>query len=53
MKIIAAIGKPEFVTSDMVKEGAVVVDVGTTRVKDDTTKLDKADTTVKKQSVKK
>lgn len=30
--IIAAIGKPEFVTADMVKEGAVVIDVGTTRV---------------------
>ncbi|APW32327.1 bifunctional 5,10-methylene-tetrahydrofolate dehydrogenase/5,10-methylene-tetrahydrofolate cyclohydrolase [Prevotella intermedia ATCC 25611 = DSM 20706] len=30
--IIAAIGKPEFVTADMVKEGAVVLDVGTTRV---------------------
>ena len=32
--IIAAIGKPEFVTADMVKEGAVVLDVGTTRVPD-------------------
>jgi methylenetetrahydrofolate dehydrogenase (NADP+)/methenyltetrahydrofolate cyclohydrolase len=32
--IIAAIGKPNFVTADMVKEGAVVVDVGTTRVAD-------------------
>lgn len=30
--IIAALGKPEFVTADMVKEGAVVVDVGITRV---------------------
>lgn len=30
--IIAAIGIPNFVTSDMVKEGAVVIDVGTTRV---------------------
>lgn len=30
--IIAAIGKPEFVTADMVKEGAVILDVGTTRV---------------------
>ena len=30
--IVAAIGKPEFITADMVKEGAVVVDVGTTRV---------------------
>ena len=36
--IIAAIGKPEFVTADMVKEGAVVIDVGTTRVKDETRK---------------
>ena len=34
--IVAAIGKPGFVTADMVKEGAVVIDVGTTRVKDDT-----------------
>jgi methylenetetrahydrofolate dehydrogenase (NADP+)/methenyltetrahydrofolate cyclohydrolase len=32
--IIAAIGKPEFITSDMVKEGAVVVDVGINRVED-------------------
>ncbi|MBF1471922.1 bifunctional methylenetetrahydrofolate dehydrogenase/methenyltetrahydrofolate cyclohydrolase FolD [Prevotella pallens] len=32
--IIAAIGKPEFVTADMVKEGAVILDVGTTRVSD-------------------
>lgn len=36
--IIAAIGKPGFLTGDMVKEGAVVIDVGTTRVKDDTRK---------------
>lgn len=32
--IIAAIGRPGFVTAEMVKEGAVVVDVGTTRVPD-------------------
>ena len=32
--IIAAIGKPNFVTADMVKDGAVIVDVGTTRVPD-------------------
>ena len=32
--IIAAIGQPGFVTADMVKEGAVVIDVGTTRVPD-------------------
>jgi methylenetetrahydrofolate dehydrogenase (NADP+)/methenyltetrahydrofolate cyclohydrolase len=30
--IIAAIGSPGFVTEDMVKEGAVVIDVGATRV---------------------
>lgn len=36
--LIAAIGQPEFVTADMVKEGAIVVDVGTTRV-DDSTKV--------------
>lgn len=33
--LIVAIGKPEFITANMVKEGAVVIDVGTTRVKDD------------------
>ncbi len=33
--IIAALGVPEFLTGDMVKEGAVVVDVGITRVKAD------------------
>ncbi len=32
--VIAAIGKPEFVTADMVKDGAVVIDVGINRVKD-------------------
>ncbi len=36
--IIAALGKPHFVTADMVKEGAVVIDVGTTRVPDSTKK---------------
>jgi len=36
--IIAALGSPEFLKEDMVKEGAVVIDVGTTRVKDETTK---------------
>lgn len=30
--IVAAIGSPGFITADMVKEGAVVIDVGTTRV---------------------
>ena len=32
--LIAAIGQPGFVTTDMVKEGAVIIDVGTTRVDD-------------------
>jgi methylenetetrahydrofolate dehydrogenase (NADP+) / methenyltetrahydrofolate cyclohydrolase len=32
--LIAAIGQPEFVTKDMVKDGAIVIDVGTTRVED-------------------
>lgn len=32
--LIAAIGRPDFVTADMVKEGATVIDVGTTRVPD-------------------
>ena len=36
--IIAAIGQPNFVTADMVKDGAVIVDVGTTRVPDATRK---------------
>lgn len=36
--IIAAIGKPGFVTADMVKDGAVIIDVGTTRVPDSTRK---------------
>jgi methylenetetrahydrofolate dehydrogenase (NADP+)/methenyltetrahydrofolate cyclohydrolase len=31
--IIAALGRPEFLTADMVKEGSVVIDVGITRVK--------------------
>lgn len=36
--IIAAIGQPDFVTADMVKDGAVIIDVGTTRVPDATRK---------------
>ncbi|RIH63472.1 bifunctional 5,10-methylene-tetrahydrofolate dehydrogenase/5,10-methylene-tetrahydrofolate cyclohydrolase [Mariniphaga sediminis] len=36
--LVAAIGVPEFVKKNMVKEGAVVIDVGTTRVKSDQTK---------------
>lgn len=36
--IVAAIGRPDFVTADMVKDGAVIIDVGTTRVPDATRK---------------
>jgi methylenetetrahydrofolate dehydrogenase (NADP+)/methenyltetrahydrofolate cyclohydrolase len=36
--IVAALGKPEFVTPNMVKDGAVVIDVGITRVADTTAK---------------
>ncbi|NOY95551.1 MAG: bifunctional 5,10-methylene-tetrahydrofolate dehydrogenase/5,10-methylene-tetrahydrofolate cyclohydrolase, partial [Chlorobi bacterium] len=36
--LVAALGSPGFVKGDMVKEGAVVIDVGTTRVKSDLTK---------------
>ena len=36
--LIAAVGRPDFVTAEMVKEGAVVIDVGTTRVPDSTKK---------------
>ena len=36
--IIAAIGRPEFVTADMVKDGAAVIDVGINRVDDATKK---------------
>ncbi|HYT03258.1 MAG TPA: bifunctional methylenetetrahydrofolate dehydrogenase/methenyltetrahydrofolate cyclohydrolase FolD [Gemmatimonadales bacterium] len=36
--LVVAIGKPEFVTGDMVKPGAVVIDVGTNRVEDPSTK---------------
>lgn len=36
--IVAALGKAEFVTADMVKEGAVVIDVGITRVEDSSKK---------------
>lgn len=35
--LIAAIGRPNFITSDMVKEGAVVIDVGINRVEDSNT----------------
>lgn len=36
--IIAALGQPNFVTADMVKDGVVIIDVGTTRVPDATRK---------------
>ncbi|MDL2228404.1 bifunctional methylenetetrahydrofolate dehydrogenase/methenyltetrahydrofolate cyclohydrolase FolD [Bacteroidales bacterium OttesenSCG-928-K03] len=36
--LIAAIGKPNFITEDMVKKDAVVIDVGTNQVKSDKTK---------------
>lgn len=36
--LIVALGKPEFVTADMVKPGAVVIDVGIHRIADDTKK---------------
>ncbi|MFT3843537.1 MAG: tetrahydrofolate dehydrogenase/cyclohydrolase catalytic domain-containing protein [Lacibacter sp.] len=36
--IVAALGKPEFLTADMVKDGAVIIDVGITRVPDATKK---------------
>lgn len=36
--LVAALGRPGFVTADMVKDGAVVIDVGTTRVPDATKK---------------
>jgi methylenetetrahydrofolate dehydrogenase (NADP+)/methenyltetrahydrofolate cyclohydrolase len=36
--IIAALGRPGFIGADMVKEGAVVIDVGITRIKDDSKK---------------
>ena len=36
--IVAALGKAEFLAGDMVKEGVTIIDVGITRVKDDTKK---------------
>jgi methylenetetrahydrofolate dehydrogenase (NADP+)/methenyltetrahydrofolate cyclohydrolase len=36
--LIVALGQPEYIKADMVKEGAVVIDVGITRVKSDVTK---------------
>jgi methylenetetrahydrofolate dehydrogenase (NADP+)/methenyltetrahydrofolate cyclohydrolase len=36
--IVAALGKPEFVKPEMVKDGAVIIDVGITRVADATAK---------------
>ncbi len=36
--IVAALGRPEFLTADMLKEGAIVIDVGITRVEDSSRK---------------
>lgn len=36
--LVAALGRPHFITADMVADGAVVIDVGTTRVPDETRK---------------
>lgn len=36
--IVAALGKTEFITADMVKDGAIIIDVGITRVPDDSKK---------------
>jgi methylenetetrahydrofolate dehydrogenase (NADP+)/methenyltetrahydrofolate cyclohydrolase len=36
--LIAALGKPYFITADMVKDGAVVIDVGITRIEDESKK---------------
>lgn len=36
--IVAAIGKPKYVTADMVKDGAIVIDVGINRIEDKTRK---------------
>jgi methylenetetrahydrofolate dehydrogenase (NADP+) / methenyltetrahydrofolate cyclohydrolase len=36
--IVAALGKPSFITADMVKEGAVIIDVGITRMEDESKK---------------
>jgi methylenetetrahydrofolate dehydrogenase (NADP+)/methenyltetrahydrofolate cyclohydrolase len=36
--IVAALGRPEFLKGDMIKEGAVVIDVGITRIPDNSKK---------------
>lgn len=36
--LVSAVGKPGLITEEMVKEGAIVIDVGTSRVKDDSRK---------------
>jgi methylenetetrahydrofolate dehydrogenase (NADP+)/methenyltetrahydrofolate cyclohydrolase len=36
--IVAAIGRPKFITAEMVKEGAIVIDVGINRIEDKTKK---------------
>lgn len=50
--VIAAIGKANFVTADMVKEGAVVIDVGINRITDSTTGKAKLTGDVDFESVK-
>jgi methylenetetrahydrofolate dehydrogenase (NADP+)/methenyltetrahydrofolate cyclohydrolase len=36
--LVAAIGKPEFIKADMIKEGVIIIDVGITRVEDSSKK---------------
>ena len=36
--IVAALGKPEFLTGEMIKDGAIIIDVGITRIEDSTKK---------------
>ena len=36
--VVGAVGKPKFITSEYVKEGAVVIDVGVNRIPDETKK---------------
>lgn len=38
--LVSSLGKPRFITADMIKEGAVVIDVGTTRVSDSSNSKD-------------
>ena len=48
--LIAAVGKPEFVTADMVKDGAIVIDVGINRTQDGKLKGDVAFAEVEKRA---